>query len=313
MSPQATIFLKKLKLFLVCLTLIQQTIGFAAPSKLTGSTPPAESCKSALSSENSILTLARPLLLSFDQLTDAYPGLTIMELVIHVIQERERFINNLTNLRPSLNPVVQDMIDRNLHKFRLPVPILTKLEEVIALYGNQQIPTAPMSDNTYATWKDRFKEIRHISISIDQFGLLGELIVASKLPGLVAVNVRFDEVFSPAEQRLFKQTATTEEKAWLNTLKQGNMEIDVLFNDGQSIGETKIYKRPLHENTRSFQRIKKQADTIARLIQAYSSIGVHKTGYFIFFGATPSPTIIDHIQSKGLNVILLPYDFENSL
>lgn len=285
----------------------------ALPSFASNLVSTNKPCEVALSADLGVLEIAKPLFRSFDQITNKHPNFKVEDLIKQVDLEREEFISRMIEIAPSFSPVIQTMIYDNIQILRLPKYIRVRLESAVVRYGSDRIPIGPrpLPNDVYEIWRPRFRQLRGLAVNVQQFGWLGELVVVSRLPGVVAVNIGPHQVLSAKSHNLLVRNATPEQQDWLKGFKKSNFEIDVVFNGGESIGEIKFFKNNHDEKSQEVEKIVKQTKKMATLLKIFSDQGIQKTGYFIFFGTAPSQAIVDSIESSGIRVLEIPYDFRN--
>jgi hypothetical protein len=292
--------------------LLALALGASSSARAFGTVLP---CEITLRGNSQMLNMAKPLLQSLSQLTDSAPNSTVQELVDLAWKHRSAFLEQLTKTAPELGPVIQRISLRVAEQLRIPDWLRSKMNSVIESYGRERVPVGPtpLPDDVYQIWEPRFKDLSRLALEIHQFGLLGELIVVSQLPDVVAANISPHQLLSPAEQRQLFSNPAQEKRGWFRGIRKNNFEIDVLFNGGESIGEIKFFKSVRRDENRDLAKIEKQAKRLSNLLQFLADHGVHKTGYFIFFGATPSDAIKKAIENSGLHLLLIPYDFDQQI
>lgn len=238
-------------------------------------------------------------------------GQKVVDFVTREIRARKSLIRTLKERAQTLDPLVRELILSKVDRLDYSPAQIRQLNFGVGRFGLESLPTeaSPWAKPVRAIWGPRMDVLSVLPLAIDQFGVLGELLIAAKLPGLRAWNVGPREILTPQEWRALYSSASARDLDWFEQFNRDNFEIDVVFREGRSIGEIKFYKTPKPLASGQDEGIRSHAERLSAFLQFLARFGIRKSAYFLFLGTAPPPETIAYLQELGLTVILSPLDF----
>lgn len=261
--------------------------------------------------ENQVLKLSFNLFKSFDQITEENPSLTVGDFVDLSLKVRAQSLAEFESLQFTIDPILRPLWQKIHTGLQVTPELRSQLDSALAQFGEERIPLGPvpLPREIYEVWEPRFKVLGRLGLR-DVFGSIGELAVATSLPRLMAVNVGPSRLFSPKEYQAFFQNLSPEDRNWISNFKgQNQFEIDVVYDNGETLGEVKFIKYPIGFSHPLYKKIKRQAKRLRKLTDLLQRHGIRKNAKFIVVGAEPGEAVENLISEAGLTLVKVPFDF----
>ncbi len=242
-------------------------------------------------------------------MTDAMPNMRVRDLVAYVDHQTEKMIADLIEAAPQMQPVVRENVLRRASTLRMHPNQRARLDRAVDEFGDEVIPLGPMPEEVYAVWGPRFNKLSGLSLDSYRFGMLGELLVASRLPDVTDINSGPYILISASEHHRLLKLVSEVDREWMRGMKRTNFEIDVVFDGGHSVGEIKFLRSPVVKGTGTFQRLENKAIRLSRWLRILRENGLgHREGYFLFLGNPPSDDLLEMINGYGIESITFPFE-----
>lgn len=262
-------------------------------------------CQLRTVSETYIFKLARPLLRNAHEFVDLSRGKTYKDMIEFAVRERDRAISAFEQEATSgyYAPVVANKIQQSAWSLRIRDSFLRSLEEKVALHGHTIVPDpATASADQLRSWAELHDNLHELMLDIKQFGNLGEWLTATLLPRVTQFNVGPWEALNKDEIEKVLHQPRSPDFDWLQTRHRDNFELDVIFNNGESIAEVKFNKHVQRPGMSGHDRYEQNARRLSRFLNYLRKIGIKKNGHFFFLGVAPFADTVKMIESYGIHV-----------
>ena len=254
----------------------------------------------------------RPLFRSLHQSIEVDPGSRVFDLVFRVVRERRAMIDDLRDLAPLYPEPVCAAILRAIPNLSFRKEPLARLSRAVADFGMERVPLGPtpLPEKIYSEWESRFYDLAPIGADVSEFGLAGELIVATRLKNVKRMNVTVSELFTDRERHEAKFLLHGEDAEFFFGLARARLEIDIIYDSGKSLAEVKFGKPGHGANSLHVGRIRRNIANMEKLQRVFDVLKTKWQIDYIFLGAFPEAESRDDLKRAKLPWRHIPFSFD---
>lgn len=271
------------------------------PYTVIESTPCSE-----LLAGNELINVIRLLMKSVTERSSEAHGETVASVIQRAKLEREKAKNVFIKFQGSA--VVQGKIKKHLHELEFTPRNLEDLHLLQNKYGQEIIPVGPrpLAPEVFEQWQPIYLQLRALGIHSQLRGHFGEWIAATLLPDTIKLNVHAKGALTHKEAGLTMKVQGKISKAYWDWYNKKHNEVDIVFNNGQSIGEIKFNSETTVSENRKDDMME-QAYKFFRLREIWRAAGIApRDFYFIFIENLPDDEkLLRYIHDCDIKIILI--------
>jgi hypothetical protein len=251
--------------------------------------------------------LLRPLLQTLTERSATSHGIDVETFIRSALSEREKIKDRIIEADLNLPRQLEIQVKNRVLDLHLPMRSIDELNEALRDFGHERIPETPrpFDERTYDLWKPRYYLMRSLGTSGVALGALGELVAVSELPGVIKINTSPQGALTREDRVTFKRNAhllNESEQKWFQRIRQHQFELDIVFENGASVGEIKFGRKSEYDVFK-LDKLEKQAKRIQKLRLLLEKVGIHKSWSFIFVGMKPDENVLTPLRELGFKII----------